>query len=138
MHKYTLNEYYDPDKENPIEMEFKKRLKEDQKFDVDDVTYKVIELDSVNYKNKEFFSEAIVKMVRYRIPDTATQFVHKCPVKKTAAERLDSDDVIKIMKKYGEVKGKKRILSMQEGRAKMNSHNKMKFSKKQKENTHRQ
>ena len=123
---YELVDFFDETTENVQLRTFPKKLHNDQMLEMDDVTYRVEECDY--WKDKKL-GRAIVRMVRYRIDDTATQVTHKCPAKKKAMESLDSDDVIKIEHKYGKKGATKRIKQWKAGRAKMNTHNKLYFEK---------
>lgn len=88
---HVLFDSFDAQRENPIQLMFAKKLKEGNFFDVNDVRYKV-----EGVKLRAGVPIATVRMVRYKIPDSATQFVHKCPAKKGAVERLDREDIVKI------------------------------------------
>jgi len=117
---YILYDFFDGDTENPTKMVFDRQLKTDEELKFDGVTYKVIEAD--------FFDKhgtAVIRMTRYRIPDTSTQFVHKCPVKKKHMEKLDRDDVIKLEKKFGKKGAAKRVKQWKNGRTKMQSYNRI-------------
>jgi len=118
--KYELIDYYDDRTENVIKRVFKKQLVRGQKIEKNDVVYEVEDADWWHDQGR-----AIIRMVRYKIPNTATQFVHKCPVKKKAMEKLDANDVLRIEHKYGKKGAEKRIKQWKAGRAKMNSHNKL-------------
>jgi len=120
--KYELIDFFDDKTENVITRAFKKKLVVGQTFEKNDVVYSVEDSDWFSDRRK---GKAIIRMVRYRIPNTATQFVHKCPAKKKAMEKLDSDDVLQIEKKYGKAGAKKRIKQWKAGRTKMNSHNRV-------------
>lgn len=120
--KYELVDYFDERTENTIKKVFKKKLVAGQQIEKNDVVYIIEDADWWPDTRK---GKAIIRMVRYKIPNTATSFVHKCPAKKKAMEKLDSDDVIKIEKKYGKKGAAKRIKQWKAGRAKLNSHNKI-------------
>lgn len=107
MIEFTLFDSYDTEKENPVKRAFKKSLTKHEEIEFDGVTYRVTKVDK---------REAVLKMIRYQIPDTATQFVHKCPAKKSALEGMDREDIIKVEEKTG-----KKLTS----RVKMSSHAKM-------------
>jgi len=120
MYNYLLFDYFDGETENGREMKFKDRLKCGQEFKKNKVVYRVEECD---YWNRH--GTAIIRMVRYQIPDTATQFVHKCPVKKSHMEKLDKGDVLKMEKVYGKEDAARKIKQWKTGRVKMQSHNKL-------------
>lgn len=103
---HKLWDYYDLDRvgRSP-ELGFSKQLKNADRFEFDGVTYEVTDVMRGGPKH----SAVIVKMVRYQIPDTATQFVHKCPAKKDADSSMSRDDIMKIPAK----------------RVKMQSHNRL-------------
>ena len=104
--KITFFDVWDVDKINPVRIEGKKDLKVGDKFHIDDVSYRVLEREGTT---------AVVRMFKYRIPDTATQFVHKCPAKKDKMDGLDRDDIVSFEDKYG----KKVADKMRSGRVKM-------------------
>lgn len=120
--KYELIDFFDDKTENAIIHTFKKKLVVGETFKKDDVVYEIEDADWWHDRRK---GKAIIRMVRYRIPNTATQFVHKCPAKKKAMEKLDKDDILQIEKKYGKKGAEKRIKQWKAGRTKMNSHNKV-------------
>ncbi len=120
--KYELIDYFDERTENTVKRVFPKRLLVGQVIEKNDVAYIIEDVDWWPETRK---GKAIIRMVRYKIPNTATSFVHKCPAKKKAMEKLDSNDVIKIEKKYGKKGAEKRIKQWKAGRAKLNSHNKI-------------
>jgi len=120
MFNYTLFDYFDGDTENSRDMEFATKLKTGQTFKKSKVVYRVEECDHWDGKGT-----AIIRMIRYQIPDTATQFVHKCPVKKSHMEKLDKDDVLKMEKAYGKEDAARKIKQWKSGRVKMQSHNKL-------------
>ena len=105
---HVLFDEYDEDRQNPVTLKFAKILTEGKMFEVHDVRYLVKAV-----KQRAGVRIATVRMIRYKIPDTATQFIHKCPAKKGAVEKLDREDVVKI-----EATGKKL-----NGRVKMQSYN---------------
>lgn len=84
--EYTLFDIFDRDKKNPTTRTFKKELQLGDEFVINDVTYRVVILHR----------HAIVRMMKYKIPNTATQVVHKCPAKKEMLESLTEDDLLKI------------------------------------------
>jgi len=116
---YVLYDFFDENTEHPIKMKFDHKLVAGEELDFNDVTYTVAEADFF-----EKHGTAVTRMTRYKIPDTATQFVHKCPVKKKHMEKLDQDDVIKLEKQFGKDGAAKRVKAWKAGRAKMRSYNK--------------
>lgn len=86
-HEYTLFDVFDEEKERPVKREFDEELEPGNEFTIDGVTYRVLTVDR---------PVAIVRMFKYKIPNTATQFVHKCPAKKGAFEKLGREDVVKL------------------------------------------
>jgi len=109
MIKYTLYDFFDREKTNCVLRNFSKPLKVKQRFIINDVEYKVTRI-----KKKV----AIVRMIKYKIDNSNTSFVHKCPAKKSTMEKLDQDDLIKLEKKVG----KKQVKSWTAGRVKMRGH----------------
>lgn len=118
MIKYTLFDYYDKQKINPLMWYFDHQLIRGETFEANDVTYRVFR--RFRYLGKR---AAFVKMVRYKIPDKSTQFVHKCPAHKSKVDSLSHGDIIKLEKKLG---GKK-VKALQTGRVKMRSYNALEF-----------
>lgn len=123
---YILYDYFDGDTSNPVTCEFKSTLVQGQILKRNGVTYCVEKCDywGVNI-NKEYEGVAILRMTRYRISDTNTQFIHKCPVRKKSSEKLDRDDVLKLEKRFGKVGAEKKIKAWKKGRTKMQSYNKL-------------
>ena len=76
--EYKLYDYFDTEKEKPIHRSFEKPLAPNQEFDIEGVTYKVtgIEADS------DESPTVVVRMIRYKISNTTTQFIHYCPAEK--------------------------------------------------------
>lgn len=105
---YKLIEVWDTEGENKIEVKLKKRLSVGDQFTIDGVTYSVEETD---WFEDQGSGTALVRMIRYRIPDTATTHVHKCPAKKEHIQQLSSDDVVKLENKHGAKKVKKYMRS---------------------------
>ena len=117
MYRYTLIDWFDDVAGNPIELDLDEALELGDEFTVNDVTFSI---EHIEYQiNKKGFN-ALVRMRRYRIPDTQTQFVHKCPAKKGMMSKLSRDDVIKLEKSVG----KKQVTSWKNGRMKFSSYNK--------------
>lgn len=85
--EYTLFDVFDEERERPVQKHFNNKLEPGSHFTIDDVTYRVVTLEP---------QVAVVRMLRYKIPNTATQFVHKCPAKKSALEKLGKEDVVKL------------------------------------------
>lgn len=105
---HILFDHFDVERENPVTLKFSGLLRAGETFDVNDVTYRV-----TKHKTQAGVPTLVVRMIRYKIPDTSTQFIHKCPAKKGAVEKLDREDVVKI-----EATGTKL-----NGRVKMQSYN---------------
>ena len=84
--QYPLFDVFDRKKENPVTKELKEELQIGEEFTIEDVTYRVMLLEP----------QAVVRMVRYKIPNTATQVVHKCPAKKEMLDNLSKEDFLKI------------------------------------------
>ena len=85
-YEYTLYDIFDRNKKNPVKRSFKKELCLGDEFTIDDVTYRVVIIHR----------HAVVRMLKYKIPNTATQVVHKCPAKKEMLESLSKEDLLKI------------------------------------------
>lgn len=117
---YLLHDYFS-EGDNPIKRDFKKKLEQGSRFTINDVTYLVEHVE--HYNADDCNGKALIRMVRYRIPDTATQFVHKCPVKKDAMEKLDRDDVLKLENKFGKTGAEKKIKAWKQGRTKLRTYN---------------
>jgi len=119
---YLLHDYFS-EGDAPIKRGFKKKLLFGSQFTINDVTYLVEHVE--HYEVDDCDGKALIRMVRYKIPDTSTQFVHKCPVKKDAMEKLDRDDIVKLEQKLGKKRAAKRIEAWKTGRTKMQSYNKL-------------
>lgn len=94
-HVYTLFDVYDKEKQNPVTLNFPFQLEKGKRFKRKDVSYRVVSL-----KGKT----AVVQMVRYKLANTATQFVHKCPAKRYAADKMTREDIVKLEKEQGKEK----------------------------------
>jgi len=119
---YILIELFDDEAENEVIVHRNKKLKAGDYFSIQDTTY---EIEEVEWYSLAIGGKALVKMVRYRIPDTATQFVHKCPVRKKQGEDITDSDILKFEKDLGKDKANKKIAYMKSGRVKMQSYNKL-------------
>lgn len=86
--EYTFFSEYDIEKKNPAKKTLNKKLNIDDEFIIDNVTYKIIK----KIKPKTFF----IKTLKYKIKDTTTTIVHKCPAIKDRIKKLDEND----FKKY--------------------------------------
>lgn len=84
--EYTLFDVFDRKKANPVKRNFKKELEIGDEFVIDEVTYRVLIVER----------HAIIRMIKYKIPNTATQVVHKCPAKKEMLGQLSKEDLLKI------------------------------------------
>lgn len=84
--EYTLFDVFDRKKLNPVKRSFKRELEIGDEFVIDEVTYRVLIIER----------HAIVRMIKYKIPNTATQVVHKCPAKKEMLSQLSKEDLLKI------------------------------------------
>lgn len=113
--KWVLVETYDKEAMNECEHVFQFPLRVDEEFTIDDVTYIV---DHAEWYADKQFGKAMVRMTRYRIPDTATQFVHKCPAMEKHMSKLSHDDLMKFEAKLGE----KTVEGLKKGRVKMRHH----------------
>lgn len=111
---YKLIDHFDSEKINTRELSFSKELVSGDVFEVDDVTYEVGEVIS-----SSLVHQAVIRMTRYKIPSTTTQFVHKCPAKKSMVDALDRDDVVKLEAKVGPEK----LSRIKGGRVKMRAYN---------------
>ena len=76
--EYTLYDHFDREMNNAVKKKFKDTLSVGQEFTIDDVSYRVTQTSPPNAKELM----AIIRMTKYRIPNTATQFMHFCPAKK--------------------------------------------------------
>jgi hypothetical protein len=87
-----LYDYWDKEKAAAVYRDFPKRLKPKQTFEIDGVSYFVCS----TRRNPTGSISAVVRMVRYRISDTATQVVHKCPALRDPQAKLSKEDVVKL------------------------------------------
>lgn len=108
-HEYVLFDSYDSDKENPILLSFETPLEKSKKFTINDVTYKVIKMG----KKKN----VIIKMIKYKIDNTATSIVHKCPKKDELNAQLTDDKIETFRKKHGD----KAVDTLMSSRVKLHS-----------------
>jgi len=98
--EYTLFSKYDEKKERPIKKEIEKKINVNNEICIDDVYYKVIK----KYESRKLGPCLIVDMVRYKINNTTTTIVHKCPALNNAVKKLDEHDFKKLKEKYSEKK----------------------------------
>lgn len=91
-HIYQLHDYWDRTRKVP--WPFDHALKRGEVIENDGVEYVVVKKNS----EKRW---AVIRMTRYKIPNTSSQFVHKCPAKKDYSESLSQADIIKLQKKHG-------------------------------------
>lgn len=115
--KVIAFDFWDKERSNGVEIEPSKlgikNLKKNEMFIIEDVTYmisKVFTKKSIKRKCIE------TKMLKYKIKDTVTTHVHKCPAKKGFMQKMTPES-LKIMEdKFGKktIKGWK-----EEGRVKM-------------------
>ena len=127
MFNYSLYEIFDGHTQNELEWEFDHVLEQDETFEIDDVTYEVLETD---YFKKKKLGTAIIKMTRYKISDESTQIVHVCPAKKASDQKMDRDDMIIMKKQLGEKRFKKYVKKWkkQQSRVKMQSYNRIEIT----------
>lgn len=85
-YEYTLFDIFDRDRRNPIKRNFKNELQIGDEFVIDEVSYRVVITSQY----------AVVRMVKYKVPNTATQVIHKCPAKKEMLDGLSKEDCLKI------------------------------------------
>jgi len=115
--KYVLVDLWDHNAENEITINMKFHLKPNDIFTIEQVTYQVEEVD--------FFEDiaegkAVIRMIRYRIPDTATTTVHRCLAKKEHFDTMSSTDLIRLEERYGAKKVK-----AWSGKVKLKTYNKL-------------
>jgi len=109
-HHYILHDRFDRDKKNPVNISFEKPLVKGDTFTLNDVTYKVI-------KSPSKYNVVIIKMIKYKIENTATSIVHKCPARATMSRELTENKIVEMKKKYGD----KIVDNFLSGRVKMHS-----------------
>lgn len=114
--KFTFYDWFDDFTENPVSIKVPNALKAGDTFEQDGVTYKV---KDAHVWHEEREGAALVRMTRYRIADTSTQFVHKCPAKNRLTTKLTRDDVTRIDSDKGLAKRK------HWERVKLQSHNRL-------------
>lgn len=108
---YKLFDFFDKEKENPVKRNFRKTLKKGKKFSIKGVTYKVVKVSKKT-------NNAIIRMIKYRINNTATAVVHKCPARKSGMEAMDKGDIVELEEKIGS----KIVDQWKKGRVKMQGH----------------
>lgn len=95
---YKIRDHWNP--KNIIEWDFPEPPVPGYVFEHDNVEYRVIRTIQLIGKLPVIF----VRMFRYKIANTSTTFVHKCPAKKNASQKLSRDDQIKLEEKHGKAK----------------------------------
>ena len=113
--KWTLVETFDHEALNEREHVFQHPLRVHEAFTIDGVTY---EVEHAEWDAQTKAGRALVKMTRYRIPDTATQFVHKCPAMQKQMDKITPDDLVKFEAQWGA----KTVNGWKSGRVKMRHH----------------
>jgi hypothetical protein len=116
MYSYTFVDWFDDDAANAVTQKLKKKLEVGDIFNINDVTFSV---EHIEYTDKKK-AKALIRMRRYKIGNTQTQFVHKCPAKRDMMGKLSREDVIRMEENVG----KKQVDSWKKGRVKLNSYNK--------------
>ena len=96
MEKVTTYDVYDTERKNPVELKLKE-IEKGRTFNIDSVTYKI---ERVFKKDGQRCIE--LRMIKYKIPNGATVFVHKCPAKKRMMKKMTQEGKEQIAKKYGE------------------------------------
>lgn len=115
--KVTSFDFWDNERKNPIVINTKdfniKKVKKGERFTVDDVTYFI----NKTFKKKGYEGKCIeTKMIKYKIKNTVTTHVHKCPAKKGMMQRMTPETLELMAEKFG----KKNVDSwFKEGRTKM-------------------
>lgn len=74
--KYVLYDIFDKKKANPVIIMFDHKLKKKEVFSLNDVSYKVVGRWKKNEKHY-----ARIRMVKYKMSNTVTDMVHRCPAK---------------------------------------------------------
>ncbi len=92
-YKYQLHDFWDRSLARP--WEFDHLVQRGETFEFDGVTYSIVKKNSKK-------SWAVIRMTRYKIPNTSSQFVHKCPAKKGHSESLSRDDIVMLQEKHGQ------------------------------------
>lgn len=121
-YKYVLFEVFDGRTQNEIAWEFDHLLKQYGSFEINDVTYTILEVD---FFEDTGVGKAIVQMTRYKISDESTQFVHVCPAKKDIEDKMNRDDMVEFRAEVGDEEFDKYVKKWkkQQGRVKMRSYN---------------
>ena len=98
---YCLFDFHDVGYCNPKHYDSKKKLRVSDQFNLDSVTYMVTK------KFKHHLHSGVclvVKMIRYKIPNDATTFVHKCPALKGQMTNMNVKHLKILIEKHGEDK----------------------------------
>jgi hypothetical protein len=98
---YCIFDYYDVGYFNPKHYESKNKLRVSDQFDLDDVTYIVTKKFKHHLHNEVCL---VIKMIRYKISDSSTTFVHKCPALKGETTKLNQKQFKTLIEKHGEKK----------------------------------
>lgn len=103
--KVTAFDYWDKERGLGVQLDTEehgiKELKKNVMFTIEDVTYLITKIFK---KKKNFGNEKLVetRMVKYKIPNTVTTHVHKCPAKLKEMENLSVEGRKMLVGKYGE------------------------------------
>jgi hypothetical protein len=102
--KVTAFDFWDTERELGVEIDMEevglKRLKKNEMFIIDDVTYIVTKV----FKKKSMGKGKLIetRMVKYKVPNTVTTHVHKCPAKMVQMKNISVEERKKMVSKYGE------------------------------------
>ena len=108
--KYRFHEFFDQEGDKPIELNLNFTPVVGTIFELDDVEYQIDHLEG---------HMGIIKMIRYKVANTATQIVHKCPAIKNILNKMDRDDVVSFNENITKNPESKK------SRIRFNSHNKL-------------
>ncbi len=96
---HTLFDFFDKSHSHPIERTFETPLQEGSEFTIEGVTYKVVGRLNVMFMGPVKFGNVPsleVRMTRYKVENSSTQFVHKCPAKPDGSSKITDDDMMKF------------------------------------------
>lgn len=122
---FTFYDWFDGQTENPVKLMLPgkeaARVFTTRKFERDGVEYVV---KDAHVWEEDRRGVALVKMVRYHVPNTTTQFVHRCPARARLTTKMTRQDVTRIDSKVGRAIRKPWKLATND-RVKMSGHNRL-------------
>lgn len=105
--KVTAFDFWDTERTLGIELDTDKleipefKLKKNEMFVHDDVTYMITKV----FRKKSMGPDKLIetRVVKYKVPNTVSTHVHKCPAKLVQMSEITVEQRKKMVKQYGEV-----------------------------------